>query len=101
MAVRALAEQVPYLRRDRAGFAFQLAAGVAEHGEAAATEGEIPRVVVLEGDIPLVVPVAVGFDREGRRAPEEVDRVAADPNVDLRRRQAVTATEAEEVGLEV
>jgi hypothetical protein len=48
-----------------------------------------------------VVEVAVRLDHQLLAAPEEVDEVAADPNVDLGARQRVASAELQEVALQI
>jgi hypothetical protein len=58
-------------------------------------------VVVLEGDRAAVVGEEVGLDDDALRAPEEVDRPAAEPDVDLRAREVVAVDDGEKEGLEI
>jgi hypothetical protein len=48
-----------------------------------------------------VIAAAVGFDDQLLPAPQEVDAVAPDAGVDLRRRETVAATKREEAVLEL
>jgi hypothetical protein len=66
--------------------AAELGSGVAVDGEAEAAEVHVASVVVLEGHGAAVVVVEVRFHGEATGAPEEVDLVAADLDVDLGRR---------------
>lgn len=85
----------------RSVFLFELAFAEAENREPGGAQVEVAGVVVLEGDRAPVVGEAVDFHHETLRAPEEVDFPVAELDVDLGWRQAVTAAEIEEVGLEV
>ncbi len=58
-------------------------------------------MVVLEGCLAAVVEVAVGFDHDPPVSPKEVNEIRTDPDVDLRARQPMAATEAQEVPLQV
>jgi hypothetical protein len=82
-------------------FFVELTAGVAEDGESVAAEAEVAGMVVLEGDVAVVVLVAVGFDREVDGGPDEVDRDFPDAEVDHGRWDAMALAEGEEVALEV
>jgi hypothetical protein len=68
---------------------------------AACAKIEVPPVVVLERLRPAVIAIAVGLNDDPLLAPEEVDCLWADPDVDLRRRDVVALTETQEQVLQL
>jgi hypothetical protein len=73
--------------------------GEADYLEAASPEIEVAGPVALECDPTAVVRITVGFDDEPSIAPEEVDQVRPDSDVDLRSRQAVDPAELQKITL--
>lgn len=73
----------------------------ADHLETSRPQIEIASSIILKCDAASVEGEAVRFDDELPIAPEKVDEVRADRDVDLRERQAVTPAEPQEVSLEV
>jgi hypothetical protein len=55
-----------------------------QHVTSKGTKVEIAGPVVLEGLASTVVAKAIGFDDQSSLAPEEVNEIWADANVDLR-----------------
>src|SRR5262245_15157244 len=72
-----------------------------EDSKAQALKGGIPRAVALEGRAIAVKAIAVDLDDQARDAPEEVDFVLGDADVDLRLREAVVAAQAQEDPLQL
>jgi hypothetical protein len=72
-----------------------------DHLEALGSEVEIASPIVLKGLAAAVVAVAVGFDDLPLLTPEEVDEMAVDADVHLRKGQPVATADPEEVALEV
>ena len=69
--------------------------------EAKLPQLEVPPAVILKCDLSAVVSIAIGFDHEPLVSPEEIDEKGADADIDLGQRNAVTAAEAQEGGLEI
>lgn len=72
-----------------------------QHVTSKGTKIEIAGPVVLEGLASPVVAKAIGFDDQSSLAPEEVNEMWADANVDLRRWQPVPLAQSQEIPLEL
>src|SRR3954451_976160 len=83
------------------GLPFELAVGEAERAIAVAEVHGVAAPVALERLARAVVPPAVGFDDEPLLGEEEVDLLAAEGVVDLRRRQAVLVADRDEEAFDV
>jgi len=79
----------------------QLQFGESQYVEAAAHQLQVSGVIILERHFASVIAVTVGFDHEPLPSPEEVDQVRTDANIDLWRRQPATATQPQEVCLQI
>jgi hypothetical protein len=73
----------------------------ANHREASRPQVQIAGSIVLERLTPTVISVAVGFHDQAPIAPEKIDEMRSDTDVDLWRRQPMTPTKLKEGTLEI
>ncbi len=69
--------------------------------EPASTQIEIAAPVVAKGLASAVIAIAIGFDGQAAFAPEKVDQIGTDANIDLGARQPLMLTDPQKVPLEV
>ncbi|HEY6550106.1 MAG TPA: hypothetical protein VIY71_02780 [Solirubrobacterales bacterium] len=72
-----------------------------EHLESPCPEVEVSTPIIPKGLTAPVIAIAIGLDGEPSIAPEKIDQVAVNLNVDLGQREPVPPTDPQEVSLEV
>lgn len=82
-------------------FAIDLLFAEADNLQPKGPQLQIAAPVVPKGLAPAVIAVAIGFDDQTALAPEEVDQVGPDANVDLGIRQSLTLADPQEIPLEI